>query len=199
MKKIGIIGGTFDPVHIGHLIAADQVLFYQKLDEIWFMPANNPPHKLNLNISSYEHRVEMLNQVLILDSRYKICTIEMERTGPSYTIDTMKELKVRYPQDSFYFIIGGDMIRDLAKWYKIEELIKLVQFIGLERIGYTDNTLTEQEKQIINKVIMVPMPQLEVSSSLIRDWIKMGRDIRYVVLEGVEHYIKEKKLYGDWN
>ena len=199
MKKIGIIGGTFDPVHIGHLIAADQVLFYQKLDEIWFMPANNPPHKLNLNISSYEHRVEMLNQVLILDSRYKICTIEMERTGPSYTIDTMKELKVRYPQDSFYFIIGGDMIKDLAKWYKIEELIKLVQFIGLERIGYTDNTLTEQEKQIINKVIMVPMPQLEVSSSLIRDWLKMGRDIRYVVLEGVEHYIKEKKLYGDWN
>ncbi|MGD9676753.1 MAG: nicotinate-nucleotide adenylyltransferase [Vulcanibacillus sp.] len=199
MKKIGIIGGTYDPIHIGHLIAADQVLFYQKLDEIWFMPANNPPHKLNLNITSYEHRVEMLNHVLILDSRYKICTIEMERIGPSYTIDTIKELKVRYPQDSFYFIIGGDMIRDLAKWYKIEELIKLVQFIGLERIGYTDKTLTEQEKQIINRVIMVPMPQLEVSSSLIRDWVKMGRDIRYVVLEGVEHYIKENKLYGDWN
>ena len=199
MKKIGIIGGTFDPIHIGHLIVADQVLFYQKLDEIWFMPANNPPHKLNLNISSFKHRVEMLNKVLSLDSRYKICTIEMERTGPSYTIDTMKELKKRYPQYSFYFIIGGDMIRDLPRWYEIEELINLVQFIGLERIGYTDNTLTEQEKQIINRVIMVPMPQLEVSSSLIRDWVKMGRDIRYVVSEDVEHYIKENELYEDWD
>lgn len=197
MKKVGIIGGTFDPVHIGHLIAADQVLFYQNLDEIWFMPANQPPHKSNQNISSFQHRFEMLNRVLPLDPRYKICPIEIERNGPSYTYDTMKELIKRYPTYNFYFIIGGDMIKDLPKWYKIEELINLVQFIGLERIGYNENIQTDHEKQIISRVTMIPMPQLEISSSLIRDWIKTGRKIRYIVTEAVEQYIKENKLYDE--
>ncbi len=197
MKKIGIIGGTFDPVHMGHLVAADQVLFYHNLDEVWFMPAYRPPHKLNMNISSFKQRVEMLEKVLKLDSRYKICTIEMERNGPSFTLDSMKELITRYPQHSFYFVIGGDMIKSLSKWYGIEELVELVQFIGLKRIGYIEDSRTEQEKKILSKVTMLPMPQLEISSSLIREWVKIGREIRYVVPESVEKYIKENNLYDD--
>ncbi len=197
MKKIGIIGGTFDPVHMGHLVAADQVLFNKKLDEIWFMPANKPPHKLNMNISSFEHRVKMLELVLELDSRYKLCTIELERNGPSYTLDTMKELIKRYPQNTFYFIIGGDMIEGLDKWRGIEELTELVQFIGLKRIGYIAGNHIEYENEILNKIIMIPMPQLEISSSLIRDWVKIGRRLRYIVPESVEKYIKENSLYED--
>ena len=199
MRKIGIIGGTFDPVHMGHLIAADQVLFYSKLDEIWFMPAYKPPHKLNMNISSFEHRVKMLESILILDERYKVCTIEKERSGPSYTFDTMKELVERYPQYSFNFIIGGDMIGNLDKWHHIKELMELVQFIGLDRIKYIEDNQTDLEKEILKKVIMIPMPQLEISSSLIREWVRMGRKLHYIVPGSVEKYIKENNLYENEN
>lgn len=197
MKKIGIIGGTFDPVHMGHLVAADQVLFYNELDEIWFMPAFKPPHKLNMNISSYKDRVKMLELVLELDSRYKLCTIEMERNGPSYTLDTMRELIKRHPQNTFYFIIGGDMIEGLGKWRGIEELTELVQFIGLKRIGYIAGNQIEYENEIMKKIAMIPMPQLEISSSLIREWVSMGRKLRYIVPESVEKYIKENNLYEE--
>lgn len=197
MRKIGILGGTFDPVHIGHLVVADQVLFYEKLDEIWFMPAYKPPHKKMKKITSIEHRVNMINSILPLDSRYRLCTIEMERDVPSYTLDTMKELNKRYPADAFYFIIGGDMIKNLANWYGIDDLMNIVNFIGLERIGYTHEINTDHEKKIYDQVSMVPMPKLEISSSLIRKWIKCNRAIRYVVPEVVDEYIKEHKLYAE--
>ncbi|OEF99009.1 nicotinate (nicotinamide) nucleotide adenylyltransferase [Vulcanibacillus modesticaldus] len=201
MKKIGILGGTFDPIHIGHLIAADQVLFHAKLDEIWFMPAFKPPHKLNTNITPIQHRLEMLKLILGIDPRYKICTIELERNGPSYTIDTMKELKSRYPDDSFFFIIGGDMIKYLPYWKGIDELLKIVKFIGLERPGYSLNQEMGEEDyltmQIGKNVEMVPMPQLDISSSMIRNRVRNHREIRFLVPKDVEQYIKEHGLYGE--
>lgn len=195
MKKVGILGGTFDPVHIGHLIAADQAIFYANLDEIWFMPAPTPPHKLDNKITPIEGRVEMLKRILPLESKYKLCTIELERSGPSYTLETIIELKTKYPDNEFHFIIGGDMIRYLPKWYGIDELIDLVNFIGLGRPGFQFEAKTEQEKKIIEKVTLIPMPQLEISSSAIRDWVKTGKEIRYFVTKSVEDYIKEKHLY----
>ncbi len=195
MKKIGILGGTFDPIHIAHLIAVDQVLFYEKLDEIWFMPAPIPPHKIEIEITPIEHRVQMVKKAIEIDQRYKLCTIELEQSGPAYTIHTIKELKKRYPEHDFFFIIGGDMIEYLPKWNGIGELIKLVRFIGLERPGYQLHPKTAFEKEIYHQVKILPMPQLEISSSHIRDWVKMGRMIRYVVPSSVEDYIKENKLY----
>lgn len=195
MKKIGILGGTFDPIHIGHLVAADQALFHSGLDEIWFMPAPNPPHKSNANITSINHRVEMVKSILKIDSRYRLCTIELERTGKSYTIDTIKEIKARYPEDSFYFIIGGDMIEYLPKWYGIEQLINLVQFIGLQRPGYDYEHLLKNNPAIYQKLTILPMPQLDVSSTIIRNKVKSGEEIRYFVPEFVEQYIREHNLY----
>lgn len=195
MKKIGILGGTFDPIHIAHLLAADQAIFYADLDEIWFMPAPIPPHKRYSKVTPIVHRVEMVKRVTALNSKYKLCTIELEREGPSYTFDTMKEIKKRFPEDSFFFIIGGDMVHDLSDWYKIEELLQMVRFIGLERPGYLFEPGTETEKGIYEQVVKIPMPHLDISSSLIREWIKMGRTICYVVPSSVEEYIKENHLY----
>lgn len=197
MKKIGILGGTFDPLHIGHLVMADQVLFYAKLDEIWFIPAPIPPHKSEEKITPIQHRVEMLKQVMNIDQRYKLCTIELERSGPSYTIETIKELKRRYPDHLFYFIIGGDMVQYLPKWVGIDELLSLVQFIGLERPGYQLAPQSPTMEKIYKQVQMLPMLQLDISSTQIRDWVKMGRTIRYVVPDVVEQYIKEHHLYED--
>jgi len=195
MKRIGIFGGTFDPIHIGHLIAAEQVLYHTKLDEIWFMPASKPPHKLDMKITAVHHRVEMVRRVISLDPRYHICTIELDRKGPSYSLDTVKELKKKYPNYSFFFIIGGDMIEYLAKWHGIEELIEIVEFIGLKRPGFSFQPKNEQEQKIFGRIQLIPMLQLEISSSRIREWINKGRTVRYLVPSSVEEYIKENGLY----
>lgn len=199
MKKVGILGGTFDPIHIGHLIMADQAMFYADLDEIWFLPAPTPPHKLDNEITSIEQRIEMIKKVTSQDEKYKLCAIELNRTGPSYTIDTIKELKSIYPHFSFSFVIGGDMIEYLPHWHKVEELLTMVRFLGLERPGFSLTPKNELEEKLFKQVELIPMPQLEISSSQIREWIKMGRTIRYLVPFYVEQYIKENNLYADRN
>jgi len=195
MKKIGILGGTFDPIHIAHLIAADQVMFYENMDEIWFMPAPSPPHKLNTKITSIQHRMKMVKKAIEIEPKYKLCSIEMERSGPTYTVDTIRELKKRYPEYFFSFIIGGDMIKDLPHWHDIGQLLQLVRFIGLERPGYHFQPKSELEKEIYQQVSILSMPQIAISSSQIRNWVKKGRTIRYVVPPSVEQYIKENQLY----
>lgn len=195
MKKIGILGGTFDPVHIGHLVAADQALFFAGLDEIWFMPAPNPPHKMDSKITDINHRLEMVKKVVEIDPKYKLCTIELERLGPSYTVNTMKELIKKYPDYQFFFIIGGDMIKYLPKWYGIEELLTIVNFIGLDRPGYEYQATSSRDKNILAQVKLIPMPQLDISSSQIREWVKAGRTIRYIVPINIARYIKENRLY----
>ncbi|WP_339063804.1 nicotinate-nucleotide adenylyltransferase [Tepidibacillus marianensis] len=197
MKKVGILGGTFDPIHIAHLIIADQSLFYGGLDEIWFMPARIPPHKQSRSITSVSQRVEMITRAIQDQSQYHLCTIELEREGPSYTLDTVKELKNRYSEYDFSFILGGDMIQYLPKWYGIQQLLSLIQFIGLQRSGYSLRPKNEDEEQIFQQVKMIPMPQLEISSTFVRHWVREGRPLRYVVPYSVEQYIKENHLYED--
>ncbi len=191
-KRVGIIGGTFDPVHIGHLVAADQVLFYNQLDQVWFMPAYKPPHKLEQPISAYHHRVAMLELAAELDSRYYVCTIESEREDPSYTYDTMIRLQQLYPDTEFSFVIGADIFSTLTKWYRINELVELVQFIGLDRIN---GAKLRSDEPLLQRIKMVPMPQLEISSSLIREYVRDGRGLDYLVPKSVEKYIKEHQLY----
>lgn len=191
-KRIGIIGGTFDPVHIGHLVAADQVLFYKQLDQVWFMPAFKPPHKLKQPISDYKHRLAMVELAAEQNPNYQVCTIEAEREGPSYTYDTIIELQRLYPEVEFSLVIGADIFTTLTKWYRINELFELVQFIGLERIN-GEKTIVKD--RILERISMVPMPRIEISSSLIRNYIRDGRGLDYLVPESVKEYIKEHQLY----
>ncbi|MED1468319.1 nicotinate-nucleotide adenylyltransferase [Bacillus salipaludis] len=188
MKKVGILGGTFDPPHYGHLLIANEVLSVLQLDEIRFMPNQEPPHKKKTQSVDNHDRINMLNLAIKGNSAFKIETIELERIGPSYTIDTIKILNSRDSDDQFYFIIGADMIEYLPKWNKIDELIKLVQFVGVERPNY--NHLTEYPIQYVD------VPAVDVSSSMIRERLKNGKTIRYLLPDSVIRYIEEKQLYG---
>jgi nicotinate-nucleotide adenylyltransferase len=189
-KKIGILGGTFDPVHQVHLMVGELARDALQLDEIWFLPAYIPPHKQNRAISEPQHRINMLEAAIVENPNFKVSSMEMERGvegRPSYTYNTMIEFKKAYPFHEFYFIIGGDMVEYLPKWHKINELTSMIHFVALARPGYTLATPYP--------VIVVEMPQLDLSSSIIRERVASGQTIRYLVPEGVRLYIKENHLY----
>lgn len=188
MKRIGILGGTFDPPHNGHLLIANEVLSALQLDEIWFMPNQEPPHKKKPDTVKNENRLQMLKLALQGNEQFKIETIEWERKGPSFTFDTMKILSLKYPKHGFYFIIGADMIEYLPKWHKIDELLELVKFVGVDRPSYSHETGYP--------VLYIDIPTIDVSSSLIRERLKSGKSARYLLPEPVLHYIKENHLYG---
>lgn len=190
-KKVGIYGGTFDPVHTVHLMVAEQARDGLGLDEIWFTPARIPPHKQKKHITADTHRAKMLALAIEENPRFVLNTIELEldRSQPSYTYHTMRLLKERYPELEFYFIIGGDMAEYLPKWYKIDELVTMVRFVALARPGYTMNN------EYMQHVIQVDMPQLDISSSMIREKIATGASIRYLVPDSVRLYIEENRLY----
>lgn len=187
-RKIGIFGGTFDPPHVGHLFIANEILSELSLDEIWFMPNQEPPHKQkSMNVSN-DDRVHMLRLSIQHHPKFRLETIELEREGRSYTVETMKLLTKRYPDDQFYFIIGADMIEYLPKWYKIEELVELVTFVGVNRPNFSHQTNYP--------IIFVDIPEIGISSSDIRKRLQSGRTVRYHMHESVEKYIKEHGLYG---
>jgi nicotinate-nucleotide adenylyltransferase len=186
LKKIAILGGTFNPPHLGHLIIASEVQAQFNFDEIWFMPNQEPPHKESTIGVSSAQRLEMVRRAVADNPLFKIQTIELERTGRSYTFDTMKLLTEKY-DDDFYFIIGADMIEYLPKWYKIEELVKLVTFVGVNRPDY--------DKQSAYPIILMDVPNIEISSYMIREKVKMGKNIRYFVPKTVMEYIEENGLY----
>jgi nicotinate-nucleotide adenylyltransferase len=186
LKKIAILGGTFNPPHLGHLIIASEVQAQFNFDEIWFMPNQEPPHKESTIGVNSAQRLEMVRRAVADNPLFKIQTIELERTGRSYTFDTMKLLTEKY-DDDFYFIIGADMIEYLPKWYKIEELVKLVTFVGVNRPDY--------DKQSAYPIILMDVPNIEISSYMIREKVKMGKTIRYFVPKTVMEYIEENGLY----
>ncbi|MGD6818179.1 nicotinate-nucleotide adenylyltransferase [Metabacillus sp. 113a] len=188
MKEIGILGGTFDPPHYGHLLMANEVKAALSLDEIWFMPNSLPPHKQDEDHSSPAHRYEMLRLAISGEEGFKIEPIELERSGPSYTYDTIVLLKEKYPEHRFSFIIGADMIEYLPRWNRVEELLSLVRFIGVGRPGYS----SEGEYGIV----IVDVPQFDVSSTLIRQRLENGETTNFLLPEKITRYIKGKGLYG---
>ncbi|NHC39410.1 nicotinate-nucleotide adenylyltransferase [Bacillus sp. MM2020_1] len=188
MLKVGILGGTFDPPHNGHLLIANEVLSTLQLDEIWFLPNQEPPHKKKSESISNEDRLQMLELAIGGNDAFRVETMELHRQGPSYTVDTMKMMNNQYPDHQFFFIIGADMIEYLPKWHKIDELIKLVQFVGVERPSYSSQT--------DYPVLYVNVPALDVSSSMIRDRVKNGKTVRYLLPDSVIQFIEEKHLYG---
>lgn len=187
MKKVGILGGTFDPPHLGHLLIAEQVKEAFSLEEVWFIPANEPPHKEKASTSAY-HRLNMLQLALKDNPAFKISRIEIDRKGKSYTIDTVKELLRKYPTIDFYFIIGADMVEYLPHWYKIDELIQLITFVGVGRPGYPLETPYP--------VLPLHMPMIDISSTLLRERMKNNQTVKYLIPSSVDRYIKEKGLYG---
>jgi nicotinate-nucleotide adenylyltransferase len=186
MNRIGILGGTFDPPHMGHLIIAEEVLRALNLDQIWFIPTFEPPHKHDAYVQ-VDHRIDMLKLAIEGNNEFLLNTIEIDRAGKSYTIDTIIGLKEAHPEAEFYFIIGADMVEYLPNWYKIDELIKLVKFVGVKRNGYSVDSSYPIKK--------VEIPMIDISSTLIRERLQAKKSIKYLVPESVYHYIKENGLY----
>lgn len=191
---IGILGGTFDPIHLGHLLAAECARDQLKLDEIWIMPSHVPPHKEHQPVANPQQRLEMAKAAIKGHTDYKVLDIELQRSGASYTLDTIKQLKQQFGSHKYYFIIGGDMIKTLHQWDRIEQLMEELQFVGCQRAGVRIdwNMLPEWVGQ---HVLMVEMPLLEISSTLIRERIKNNNTIRFFVPDHVHAYIEENRLY----
>lgn len=188
MKKIGILGGTFNPPHIGHLMMANEAYHALNLDEVRFMPNAIAPHKKMEDDPSPEDRKKMVELTIAPYPYFKLETIELDRGGVSYTYDTMVELCKREPDNEFYFIIGGDMIDSLHTWHNIEQLSKLVHFIGIKRPGTLSKTKYD--------ITMVEAPQIDISSSLIRKRLKAGETLKFLLPDEVEAYIRKEGLYG---
>lgn len=192
--NIGIMGGTFDPLHVGHLIAAETAREAEQLDEVWFIPTHSPPHKKSTPRASAKERWEMIELGIASHRYFRANDYELRREGLSYTVHTAAALRELYPHYTFQYIIGADMVQYLPFWYNIEKLVKLVTFIGLERGGFHMDW-KRIPMHIRDKVKMVPMVSLDISSTLIREKIARGESIRYLVPESVHQYIKEHSLY----
>lgn len=187
-KKIGILGGTFNPIHMGHLIIADQVLNQLGLSQVRFMPDYNPPHIDTKIAIDAKDRVNMINLAIRDNPKFAIEMEEVIRGGTSYTYDTMIKLRQLHPENEYYFMIGGDMVNYLPKWYKIDELVNLVHFVGVKREDYSF------ESQY--PIIWVDIPNIGISSTAIRSNLRNKQSIKYLVPQLVENYIKEHQLYG---
>ncbi|WP_079910598.1 nicotinate-nucleotide adenylyltransferase [Paenibacillus sp. 32352] len=193
--KVGIMGGTFDPIHIGHLIAAQCAFEQGGLDQVWFMPTNVPPHKRQAPGATPEQRWEMVCRAVEGHPSFRPLDIELQKGGVSYSIDTVKLLKQQHPDIRFSYIIGADMVQFLPKWYKFEELLQLISFIGLQRPGYPLD-IGELPEPVKGSVTFVTMPLMELSSTYIRERVAAGKTIRYMVPDRVYDYIEESGIYG---
>ena len=191
MKRVGLLGGTFNPPHMGHLMMANEVFHALELDEVRFMPNAIPPHKKARHDASVEERIEMVERSIASYPYFCTELYEVHKGGVSYSYETLAALCAREPNVKFYFIIGGDMIDSLHTWYRIEELVKLVQFVGVRRPG------TEAKTDF--PVTMVEVPQIDLSSTLIRERLATGGTVTFLLPETVESFIREEGLYGTRN
>jgi nicotinate-nucleotide adenylyltransferase len=191
---VGIMGGTFDPIHTGHLIAAERARVGSGLDQVWFMPTNVSPHKSNAPKATVLQRWDMVCRAVEGNAYFHPTDVEIQKGGVSYSIDTIELLCQRHPDLEFAYIIGADMVQYLPKWIRIEDIVRKIRFIGLERPGY-ELQRDSLPAFIQDRVQMVNMPLVGISSSVIRSERQNGGSIRYLVTEPVYEYIEVNRLY----
>ena len=187
-KQIGILGGTFNPVHTAHLIVGEQVLNKLHLDEIWFIPTNIPPLK-NAPTVSAQDRANMLDLATNDNPHFQVKLFELFRGGVSYTVDTLRYLHQMQPENQYFLILGSDQVNQFNEWKEPTKIAQLATLVGVKRAGYP------QKAEL--PMIWVDVPGLDVSSTLIRQTIAMGNSIRYLVPEAVRNYIEKKSLYHE--
>lgn len=200
--KIGIVGGTFNPIHLGHLMLGEYAYEECNLDEIWFMPNGNPPHKNIADIEvSTKERIDMLNLAIEEVAYFSLQTYEMNKKEISYSYKTLEELKALHPDDEYYFIIGSDSLFMLEHWKYPERLLKQCTIVAACRENIDMKLLEVQiayiEEKYACSIILLRMPLLEISSSDIRKRVGVQKSIKYIVPEQVGIYIEENKLYKE--
>ena len=199
--RIGIYGGSFDPVHYGHLLLAELCRESCGLDEVRFVPAAIPPHKLDQGRAADEHRVEMLKLAIGGNSHFDVWEVELQRGGVSYTVETLRELRAEHPENELFFLMGADSLFDLPNWREPAEICELATIAVVDRPGSRQvdfdvlQHVTSADRIEYFKKFVVAMPQIDVSSSDIRERIAKGRSIRYQTPRSVEQYLLTAKLY----
>ncbi len=202
MTKIGIYGGTFDPIHIGHLIIAQQTKEILRLDKIVFLPNGNPPHKNNIHTDEY-HRLNMIKLAIEDNKDFIVSEIEINKKDYVYTYDSIRNLKYIYPE-SIYFIIGQDSLVSLKTWYKYNELISICKFAVMPRkfdniqednIKYIKNYINNNFKENLENFAIIDFPLLDISSTTVRNNIKDKKSLKYLLPDKVIKYIYEENLY----
>ncbi|MCS7166211.1 MAG: nicotinate-nucleotide adenylyltransferase [Gemmatales bacterium] len=189
--RIGIFGGTFDPVHLGHLIIAEQAREQAQLHQVWFVPACQPPHKLDLNLTHFEHRYQMLRMAVAGHDAFVVSDVERRLPTPNYTVQTLRHLHQQHPGEEWFLLLGGDSVVEFPSWYQPEVIAQLAQLLVVARPGYpvAEDLVRQYRAQL------VAAPMIEISSTDIRQRVRQGRSIRYLVPRAVECYILEHRLY----
>ncbi len=215
-KRIGIFGGTFNPIHLGHLRSAEEVREAQQLAQVWFTPSGSPPHKAWHGVAPGLHRAQMIRLAITGNRAFRLCTVELERHGHSYSIDTVRELCARHPEAELAFILGLDAFREIATWKDYAGLFSLCDLIVTSRPG---GALPRRPRELLpvaaresfwyqpdsatlthhsgHRIVFQQLTDLDVSATTIRERIRSGSSVRYLLPPTVERYIRQHHLYGE--
>ncbi len=201
--RIGLFGGSFDPVHLGHLVVAEQCREQGRLDEVWFVLAPRPPHKPEKVLTRFDQRAEMLQLALAGNPAFRVEEIENELEGPSYTFRTLSELHRRHPEHEFWLLLGSDSLRDLPSWREPEQVVAQAGLLVVARPGAAllsaeavRGALPRLPAEVPLRLQIVGTPLLEIASRDLRERAATGRSTRYMVPRAVEVYVQEKRLYS---
>jgi len=199
--RLGIMGGTFDPIHYGHLVAAEMARGEFNLSKVLFIPSGTPPHKIRRDVSAANLRYEMVELAIKDNSEFDLSALEMERKGPSYTVETLRILRRAWPEHELYFITGTDALLEIFSWREAEEILTMIQFIGAARPGFDarDFLLKVQQEhpETQGRIHYLEVPALAISSTDIRARVRHGQPIRYLLPEPVRLFLQKHGLYSD--
>ena len=185
--RVGILGGTFDPIHIGHLIAASSVYEELNLDSVVFIPAGDPWQKRDRELSTGQQRLEMVRLATEGDTRFQVSDIEIARSGPTYAIDTVREWKKANPADELFWIVGSDALSGIPSWHEWEAFVNEVTIVAVNRVGQNDSVPFD--------FVSVEMPEVRISATELRDRFTNHSDTQYLVPQKVSQYISDQGLY----
>ncbi|MFZ0090344.1 MAG: nicotinate-nucleotide adenylyltransferase [Solirubrobacteraceae bacterium] len=196
--RIGILGGTFNPPHLGHLVCAQEAYRELELDQVLLIPAGMPPHKPVDAEPGPEHRLELCRLAIEHDDRFAVSDIELHRDGPSYTVDTLHVLSTQAPTNELVLILGGDIAAGLPRWHEPERVLELATVAIAKRRGTARSAVQRALDELHGgeRARFFPMPRIGISSTMVRRRVRAGQPIRYLVPEGVMTYIETHGLYG---
>jgi nicotinate-nucleotide adenylyltransferase len=195
--RVGLMGGTFDPVHVGHLWIAEAARVEFSLDRVIWIPAGDPPHK-DAAVAPQEHRYAMVVLATATNPQFEVSRLELERVGPSYSLYTIEHFREQFPGSEPYFIIGADAILELLTWHRHEDVVRACRFAAVTRPGYDlDRLRAALPLEYLDRIDFLTPPGIDLSSTEIRDRVRSGSAIRYLVPEPVESYLRKHGLYLD--
>lgn len=193
-RRVGVMGGTFDPIHHGHLVAASEVQSWYDLDEVVFVPTGDPWQKSDRQVTAAEHRYLMTVIATAANPRFTVSRVDIDRPGPTYTIDTLRDLRAALPDADLYFITGADALTEIFTWRDAGELFDLARFVGCTRPGY-EMDLTSISGLPADRVTILEIPALAISSTDCRARAQRGEPVWYLVPDGVVQYVAKHDLY----